>query len=142
MKVDKTSRERSGGLNWPIRGEERHGPLSLKTESFDKTVYIVEVESLLNELDEVGNRLSRVPSLVVLGQYRELIRQLLDRALKGVRLKKDLRWRRTERKAFVVVEQTEAWLKELEDVLFRENQRTRALKLMEDIKGCLISLLF
>lgn len=142
MKIDKTSRERSRGLEWPIRGEGRHGPLPMKTASFDSAVYVVEVEALLKELDEVGNRLSRVPSLVVLGRYRELVRQLLDKALKGVRLRKDLKWRRTERKIFVVIEQTEEWLKELGDVLLRENQRTKALKLMEDIKGCLISLLF
>ncbi len=142
MKINRASRERSGGLDLPIRGEERRSPSPSRMESFDRAVYTVEVEALLNELDEVGSRLSRVPSLIILSRYRELVRQLLDQALKGVRLRKDLRWRRTERKAFVVVEQTEAWLQELEDVLFRENRRTKALKLMEDIKGCLFSLLF
>lgn len=97
---------------------------------------------MLKELDEVGSKLSRVPSTIVLSRYRELVKQLLDQALKGFLLRRDLRWRRTERRAFVVVEQTEEWLQELEDVLLRENERTKALRLMEDIKGCLISLLF
>ncbi len=96
----------------------------------------------MKELDDIGSKLSRVPSRVVLARYRELVKQLLDQALKGFLLRRDLRWRRTERRAFVVVEQTEEWLQELEDVLLRENQRTKALRLMEDIKGCLISLLF
>ena len=141
MKVNRASRDRSGGLGLPIREEKReHG--RVPSSSFDRTVHTVEIEALLKELDEVGSKLSRVPSMIVLSRYRELVKQLLDQALKGFLLRRDLRWRRTERRAFVVVEQTEEWLQELEDVLLRENERTKALRLMEDIKGCLISLLF
>lgn len=141
MKINRASRDRSGGVGLPIREEKReHG--RVPPSSFDRAVHTVEIEALLKELDEVGSRLSRVPSTIVLSRYRELVKQLLDQALKGFLLRRDLRWRRTERRAFVVVEQTEEWLQELEDVLLRENERTKALRLMEDIKGCLISLLF
>ncbi|SMG10758.1 DUF327 family protein [Dethiosulfovibrio salsuginis] len=141
MKIERTSRDRSGGIGLPLKDDKR-GPSRSVGGSFDKAVQTVEIEALLKELDDIGSKLSRVPSRVVLARYRELVKQLLDQALKGFLLRRDLRWRRTERRAFVVVEQTEEWLQELEDVLLRENQRTKALKLMEDIKGCLISLLF
>ncbi len=141
MKINRASRDRSGGVGLPIR-EEKRGHGRVPPSSFDRTVHTVEIEALLRELDEVGSKLSRVPSTIVLSRYRELVKQLLDQALKGFLLRRDLRWRRTERRAFVVVEQTEEWLQELEDVLLRENERTKALRLMEDIKGCLISLLF
>lgn len=141
MKINRSSGDRSGGVGLPIR-DDRRDRSRVPSSSFDRTVHTVEIEALLKELDEVGSRLSRVPSTIIMARYRELVKQLLDQAMRGFLLRRDLRWRRTERRAFVVVEQTEEWLQELEDVLLRENQRTKALRLMEDIKGCLISLLF
>ncbi len=141
MKIERTSRDRSGGIGLPLREDRRDSP-RLMDGSFERTVQTVEIEALLKELEDVGSKLSRVPSTIVMSRYRELVRQLLDQAMKGLLLRRDLRWRRTERRAFVVVEQTEEWLQELEDVLLRENNRTKAFRLMEDIKGCLISLLF
>lgn len=141
MKIDRRAKDRSGGVGLPLK-EDRVGAERTARGSFDKAVQTVEIEALLRELDDVGSKLSRVPSTIILSRYRELVKQILDQALKGFSLRRDLRWRRTERRAFVVVEQTEDWLQELEDVLLRENQRTKALRLMEDIKGCLISLLF
>ncbi len=43
---------------------------------------------------------------------------------------------------FIFIEKTEGALSELEEGLIREGERTRLLMLMEEIKGCLISLLF
>lgn len=142
IKMERSSGDRTGTIETPLRdGMRKNSSISKKNGAFDKTVEKLEMESLLKELDKVASRLSRVPSSVLLGRYRELVSQILKEALKGLKIKKDLKWRRMERKAFLVVEKTDDLFKELEDVLFRENCRTRSLDLMEDIKGCLISLL-
>ncbi|MCF4150367.1 YaaR family protein [Dethiosulfovibrio sp. F2B] len=141
--INRISGDRSGGVEVPLKGDGRAVSSSGgRGSSFDQTVQVMELEALFKELEDVGTKLSSVPSTVIMSRYRELVRQLLDRALKGVRLRRDLKWRRGDKRGFLVVEQTDAWLEELEQVLFRENNRTRALRLMEDIKGCLISLLF
>jgi uncharacterized protein YaaR (DUF327 family) len=62
--------------------------------------------------------------------------------MKGFSLRRDLKWRRTDRGTYVMVEKAESALSELEEVFRQEGGRTRALQLMEEIKGCLISLLF
>ena len=43
---------------------------------------------------------------------------------------------------YVTIERVESAMAELEEVFRQESGRTRALQLMEEIKGCLISLLF
>jgi hypothetical protein len=42
---------------------------------------------------------------------------------------------------FVLIERTESALDELEELILREGDRARVLDLMEEIKGCLISIL-
>ena len=142
IKVERSLSGGSGNIEAPLReGARKEHSVSKSYGSFDKTVEKIEMEGLLNELDKVACKLSRVPSAVLLCRYRDLMSQLIKEALKGLKLRKDLKWRRTERKAFLIVEKTDCLFKELEDVLFRENCRTRSLELTEDIKGCLISLL-
>ena len=53
-----------------------------------------------------------------------------------------MKWRRGDKNFFVIVEKTDSMLDELESVFAREGERTRMLQLMEEIKGCLFSLLF
>ncbi|MBP8785104.1 MAG: DUF327 family protein, partial [Synergistaceae bacterium] len=85
---------------------------------------------------------SRFPTMTLLVQYRSLVRQLLDRARQNMQNRREFKWRRTERAMFIFIEKTEGALSELEEGLIREGERTRLLMLMEEIKGCLISLLF
>ena len=47
-----------------------------------------------------------------------------------------------DRNFFVVVEKTDSLLSELETVLAREGERARMHQILEEIKGCLFSLLF
>ena len=70
-----------------------------------------------------------------------MLTELLRRAMQGLRIKRDLRWRKTDKKMYVTIERTEAAMDELEEAFLYEGDRTRALALMEEIKGCLISLL-
>jgi uncharacterized protein YaaR (DUF327 family) len=102
----------------------------------------MEVRELLERLDSVTAKLSHFPAERLLLEYKVILRELLARAMKGFSLRRDLRWRRTDRSTYVTVEKAESALSELEDVFRQESGRTRALQLMEEIKGCLISLLF
>jgi uncharacterized protein YaaR (DUF327 family) len=116
-------------------GLEREGSFLESLEEF-------ETRALFQELNQVGEQLSRFPSTSLVGRYRILVRNLLSRAQAGIRVRRDYKWRRTERSLFVLVERVEASLAELDRILSREGDRTRILSLAEEIKGCLISLLY
>jgi uncharacterized protein YaaR (DUF327 family) len=102
----------------------------------------IEVRELLERLSFVTAQLSHFPAERLLLEYKIILRELLARAMRGFSLRRDLKWRRTDRNTYVMIEKAESALSELEDVFRQESGRTRALQLMEEIKGCLISLLF
>jgi len=102
----------------------------------------LEIRELLDRLDAVASKLSLFPGERLLIEYRLILKELLARVMKGFSLKRDLQWRRTSRSTYVTIERAEAALAELEEAFRQESGRTRALQLMEEIKGCLISLLF
>ena len=102
----------------------------------------VEVRELLSRLDAIAAKLSVFPAERLLLEYKVILKELLSRAMKGFSLRRDLKWRRTDRSTYVTIEKAESALAELEQVFREEGGRTRALQLMEEIKGCLISLLF
>jgi uncharacterized protein YaaR (DUF327 family) len=102
----------------------------------------IEIRELLARLDALAGKLSVFPAERLLLEYRHIIKELLARAMRGFSLQRNLKWRRTDRSTYVTVEKTEAALDELEKVFRQEGGRSRALHLMEEIKGCLVSLLF
>jgi len=102
----------------------------------------LEVRELLDRLDAIASKLSLFPAERLLLEYRDILKELLARVMKGFSLKRDLMWRRTSRSTYVTIERAEAAMDELEDAFRQESGRTKALQLMEEIKGCLISLLF
>jgi uncharacterized protein YaaR (DUF327 family) len=110
--------------------------------TFAEVAWDMEASQLIAELDEIGAQLSRFPTSVLLGKYRDLVRMVLERVKSGMRIKREFKWRRTERSMFLTIERTEEAMDELDAVLSREGDRMRMLSLMDEIKGCLISLLF
>ena len=102
----------------------------------------LEVRELLDRLDVVASQLSVFPAERLLFEYKAILKELLARAMKGFSLKRDLKWRRTDRSTYVTIERAESAMEELEKVFLQEGGRTRTLQLLEEIKGCLISLLF
>jgi uncharacterized protein YaaR (DUF327 family) len=105
----------------------------------------VELRAIVAELDALGASLSRYPSSVLLLKYKNLVRTALGLVKNGMRIKREFKWRRTERSMFMVIERAEealTELDELESALDRERERTRVLSLIDEIKGCLLSLLF
>jgi uncharacterized protein YaaR (DUF327 family) len=102
----------------------------------------LEVRTLLDRLDIVAAKLSIFPAESLIAEYRFILKELLARAMRGFSLRRDLKWRHTDRNTYVTIEKAEAALSELEQVFSQEGGRARALQLMEEIKGCLISLLF
>lgn len=110
--------------------------------SFTDVVEDMESRQLIAELEDLGVQMTRHPTGVMMSRYRELVGMVLDKVRGGMRVKRDFKWRRTERSMFVTIERTEGLLDELEEALARESDRMKMLSLMEEIKGCLISLLF
>jgi uncharacterized protein YaaR (DUF327 family) len=115
---------------------------SAHQETFAEVAWDMEAQQLIAELDDIGGQLSRFPTSVLLGRYRELVKMVLEKVKNGMHIKREFKWRRTERSMFLTIERTEDAIEELDDALSREGDRTRLLSLMEEIKGCLISLLF
>ncbi|GHV44420.1 hypothetical protein FACS1894204_01530 [Synergistales bacterium] len=102
----------------------------------------LDVRELLESLGVISGKLTVFPAESLIMEYRRIIKELLARAMKGYSLQRDLRWRRTDRNLYVTIEKTENALAELEKAFNHESGRTRALQLMEEIKGCIMSLLF
>lgn len=109
--------------------------------SFESAMEASELEDLLDQLYELSDRLSVFPGGRLIEEYRAVLTELLRRATKGLRIKRDMRWRKTDRKMYVTIERAEKAMDELEEAFLYEGNRTKALALMEEIKGCLISLL-
>ena len=114
-------------------------------KTFAEIAEDMELQGIMEELDAIGAALSRYPASALLGRYRALVKMALGRVKNSMRIKREFKWRRTERSMFMVIERAEealAELEALESALGRERDRTRMLSLIDEIKGCLISLLF
>jgi uncharacterized protein YaaR (DUF327 family) len=114
-------------------------------KTFAEITEDMEFRGMMAELDEIGAALSRYPASALIGRYRKLVQTALGRVRNSMRIKREFKWRRTERAMFMVIERAEdalAELEALESALGRERDRTRMLSLIDEIKGCLISLLF
>lgn len=109
--------------------------------SFDAAMESTELEELLDRLYELSDKLTVFPGGRLITEYRNVLHELLKRAAKGLRIKRDMRWRKTDRKMYVTIERAGQAMDELEEAFLYEGDRTKALALMEEIKGCLISLL-
>lgn len=109
--------------------------------SFEAAMESSELEELLDRLYELSDRLSVFPGGRLIEEYRNVLHELLKRAAQGLRIKRDMRWRKTDRKMYVTIERAGKAMEELEEAFLYEGNRTKALALMEEIKGCLISLL-
>lgn len=148
MKVGGASAKRTAGdASAPVSGgksgaKPEVGAARAAAPAFMEVVDDIESQQLLAELDEVGTQLTRHPTTVLMGRYRELVRLVLEKVKGGMRIRRDFKWRRTERSMFVTIERAEGLIEDLEEALFREGDRVRSLSLIDEIKGCLISLLF
>ena len=109
--------------------------------SFGAAMEATELEELLDRLYELSDKLTVFPGSRLISEYRNVLHELLKRAAKGLRIKRDMRWRKTDRKMYVTIERAGKAMEELEEAFLYEGDRTKALALMEEIKGCLISLL-
>ncbi len=109
--------------------------------SFEAAMEATELEDLLDQLYELSDRLSVFPGSRLIEEYRSVLTELLRRAAQGLRIKRDMRWRKSDRKMYVTIERAQDAMEELEEAFKFEGNRTKALALMEEIKGCLISLL-
>ncbi len=147
MKVSNAAKHKTDGAA-PFAGGAKGnagssvGRISAVPETFAEVVEDLEARQLLDELDAIGTQLSRFPTGVLLGRYRELVRMALERVRNNMQMRREFKWRRTERAMYIIIERAEGALDEMDDALLREGERTRLLSLMDEIKGCLISLLF
>ncbi|MDR3163963.1 MAG: YaaR family protein [Synergistaceae bacterium] len=114
-------------------------------KTFAEVVEDIELQGMITELDEIGAALSRYPTSALLRRYRELVKMALSRIKNSMHIRREFKWRRTERSMFMVIERADSALAELETLesaIERERDRTRMFSLIDEIKGCLISLLF
>jgi uncharacterized protein YaaR (DUF327 family) len=148
MKVEKPREQKSRSVSKNTGqsvsgGRGRSGAqrlVEVPKETFDESLQSLEISALLEEVEAVGKQLFRYPSPQLLARYRRLVGDLLFRAEQGLQMKKDFRWRRANRATYVIIEKTENMLDQIEKVLAQEGERSKLLELMNEVKGCLISL--
>jgi uncharacterized protein YaaR (DUF327 family) len=138
-KTDGTSAHAASGRG---PGVAVSGTLSSNHAAFAEVAWDMEAHQIIAELGDIGAQLSRFPAPALLMKYKNLVRLALERVKSGMRIKREFKWRRTERSMFLTIERTEDAITELEDALTKEGDRAKLLSLVEEIKGCLISLLF
>lgn len=146
MKVFGSPKTKAGETS-PYAGHSKGGDLHVAgvepaQETFLEVVEDIEARQLIEELDRIGAQLSRFPTGALLARYRGLVAMALDKVRNSMKIRREFKWRRTERSMFVTLERTEEALEEMDEALLKVGDRTRLLSLMEEIKGCLISLLF
>lgn len=112
------------------------------SSTFLDVVDDVESRQLIDEIDEIAAQMTKFPTATLVRRYRELVGMALDKVRSGMQIRREFKWRRTERAMFITIEKTEGLLDDLEGVLMREGDRARSLALVDEIKGCLISMLF
>ena len=149
MKVSGAAKLKTGETASRSEGAESRGSavsgVSKVHNTFAEVAENMELQAVISELDSIGAAMSRYPTAALLQRYKELVRQALMRVKNGMRIKREFKWRRTERSMFMVIERTEEALSEMEELesaLERERERTQILSLMDEIKGCLLSLIF
>ena len=76
----------------------------------------IEARELLERLGSVTAQLSIFPAERLLLEYKVILKELLARAMRGFSLRRDLKWRRTDRNTYVIVEKAESALNELENI--------------------------
>lgn len=113
-----------------------------ETASFLEVVDDVESRQIIDELDSIAAQMTKFPTATLVRRYRELVGMALDKVRSGMQIRREFKWRRTERAMFITIEKTEGLLDDLESALMREGDRARSLALVDEIKGCLISMLF
>jgi hypothetical protein len=144
VKVKKNADERIPGGDSGFQAKKKGPPSPVRgaeQRPFSQSLEDAETKELIEKLELLGRKMTRFPAESTLLQYRNLVKELLRRALGGLRIRRDMKWRRNDRNLYVTVEKVESILGELEDVFRKEGERTRMLQLMEEVKGCLISLL-
>ncbi len=117
------------------------GTANASALSFDSIIISAELEELLDRLYELSDKLTVYPGGRLISEYRSVLGELLKRASQGFRIKRDMRWRKTDRKMYITIQRANTAMNELEEAFSFEGGRTKALQLLEEIKGCLISLL-
>jgi len=148
MKVSSASKLKTGETTGRSGGEARVSAVTGASgayKTFAEVAEDMELQAIVAELDAIGSSMSRYPASALLQRYKELVRQALVMVKNGMRIKREFKWRRTERSMFMVIERTEEALSEIEELesaLDRERERTRILSLIDEIKGCLLSLIF
>jgi len=96
-------------------------------------------DRLLKRLDEVADKLFRFPSQGVLEEYKSVVRELLQQAQGLLQIRQEFSM--TSGAAFKLITRVHEGLSQMEKVLSREAKRVKLMKLANDIKGCLVSLL-
>ena len=109
--------------------------------SFDECYDREEIKMMLSELDDVGMMLSRFPSKDLINRYKSLVRRIVGMILENMRVKKEFGFSPRSNKMFTLIEKAEKSVADLEEALNKEREKMIILNLIEEIKGCLISLL-
>jgi uncharacterized protein YaaR (DUF327 family) len=100
------------------------------------------LKTLLIEIDEQGKKLVKLPTMNILSQYRDLIKQFLKEVVQHLyHAEEDKRFSGGKQKVLVVIKSVNKALEDLvKMVLNRETNNLKLLDKVGEIKGMLIDL--
>jgi hypothetical protein len=126
------------GISAPL-GKSSKGKGKAVERPFGEDLIKAQSDQLFKRLDEVADKLFRFPSQRVLEEYKGVVRELLQQVQGMLQVRQEFSM--TSGAAFRLITRVHEGLSQMEKVLSREAKRAKLMKLANDIKGCLVSLL-
>lgn len=109
----------------------------------ESKLFVEQLNALMKELEEVGNRLSKSRSFQDLSRFKKIVKRFIQEAVEyGMSLKKSNSWDYYgNKRTHTVIEKIDQKLIELtEDILEKEKEGIEILGKIGEIKGLLINL--
>jgi len=126
--------------NTGINGTKSFHELVKKQES---KLYVEQLNALMKELEEVGNRLSKSRSFQDLSRFKKIVKRFIQEAVEyGMSLKKSNSWDfYGNKRTHTVIKHIDQKLIDLtDDILEKEKEGVDILGKIGEIKGLLINL--
>lgn len=143
MKINKDIRINSEGTRIEAKGSLSGSKFQGYVQQQNEKLKVEQLQTLMKNIDDIGNRLGRSQNLKDLTKYKSLVKQFVKEAVEfGMEVKKDSSWDQFgQGRDLSVVHVIDDKLVELtEEVITKEKNSLNILDKIGEIKGLLINI--
>jgi len=143
MKINKDIRLNSEGTRIETKGSLGNSKFRGYVQQQNEKLKVEQLQNLMKNIDDTGNRLGRSQNLKDLTKYKTLVKQFVKEAVEfGMQVKKDNSWDQFgQGRDLNVVQVIDDKLVELtEEVIAKEKNSLNILDKIGEIKGLLINI--